>query len=171
MRSKSVVVGIAVLGALALAGCGSGSSASSTTTSSPSGIGTTTTLSTTVENLHVTPAIREALLAAGAAGHNLPVSDYTGLAPGLTYYAYDPADHLYWAGAQLRASASSMPAQIGLQDDGSYDLFTMPPGGTWTAFNDGLGNLASSTCSVVVPAAVRTVWNWSQTGACGAPVH
>jgi hypothetical protein len=97
------------------------------------------------------------------------VADYTGLTKGLTYYAYDPADALYWAGAQLVPSSSSQQAEIGAQDDGSYDLFTMAAGGAWSAYNDGLGTVPGSSCSVVVPSAVRTVWDWSQSAPCGGP--
>jgi hypothetical protein len=174
MRRSVTVVGLAVLCAAVLAGCGSSGSSSgttTTTTSSQINTSTSTSLASTVENLTVTPAVRSALLAAGAAGHNLPVSDYTKLTPGLTYYAYDPTDGLYWAGAQLQASTSSMQAQIGLQDDGSYNLFTMVPGHAWITYEDGLGNLAGSSCSIVVPTAVRNVWGWSTTTPCGAAPH
>jgi cytoskeletal protein RodZ len=164
---KRIAVVVMLAAGAVLASCG-GSSPPATTT-------TTTTTTTTpsgasgVQDLTVTTAIKSALLAAGAASHQLPVTDYTGLTKGLTYYAYDPGDALYWAGAQLVPSSSSEPAQVGAQDDGSYDLFTMTSGGTWTAYNDGLGTLAGSSCSIVVPAAVRTVWGWSLTTPCGGP--
>jgi hypothetical protein len=157
------IAGIVMLAAgCTLAGCG-GSSAPATTTT------TTTTAPAAVQNLPVTTAIKTALLAAGAASHQLPVSDYTGLSNNLTFYAYDPTDSLYWAGAQLVPSTSSQQAQVGAQDDGSYDLFTMTAGGTWTANNDGLGTVPGSSCAVVVPPEVRTVWGWSLSAPCGGP--
>lgn len=157
------IVGVLTLAAgCTLAGCGGSSSPPSTSS-------TTTTGPAAVQNLTVTSAIKTALLAAGAASHQLPVSDYTGLTINLTFYAYDPADSLYWAGAQLVPSTSSQAAQVGAQDDGSYDLYTMTIGGTWIAYNDGLGNTPGSSCAVVVPTSVRTVWGWSTTTPCGAP--
>src|ERR1700726_3107769 len=39
-----------------------------------------------VKTLPVTAAVRQSLLDAGAAHHNLASSDYTGLVPGKTYY-------------------------------------------------------------------------------------
>jgi len=159
LTGSALVAGAAVL----LAACGS---TTTTTTSST----TTTSISNGATNLAVTPAIRTALLAAGAALHSLPVSDFTGLRAGMTYYAYDSVDSKYWAGAQLAASPSSTPAQVSTQDDGSYTLFTRPAhGGTWVAYNDGLGTLAHTSCSAVVPANVRAVWHWSQSAPCGGP--
>jgi hypothetical protein len=157
------IAGVVMLAAgCTLAGCGGSSPPPTTTT-------TTTSAPASVQNLTVTTAIKTALLAAGAASHQLPVSDYTGLTAGLTFYAYDPADGLYWAGAQLVPSSSSQQAQVGAQDDGAYDLFTMVAGGPWTAYNDGLGNVPGSSCSISVPSAVRTVWGWSTSTPCGAP--
>jgi hypothetical protein len=149
-------------GGVALASCGSSSSPPATSS-------TTTTVSQTTKDLPITTAVVNALLAAGAASHTLPVSDYTGLTKGLTYYAYDPTDGLYWAGAQLVPSTKSMAAEVGAQDDGAYDLFTMPAGGTWKAFNDGLGTATGTNCAIVTPASVRLVWGWSLTTPCGGP--
>jgi hypothetical protein len=160
MRRSVTVAGLMVVGALALSACGGGGSSPTTTT---------TTTSPAVQNLTVTPAIRSALLKAGAASHSLPVRDYTGLTKGLTFYAFDPSDQTYWAGAQLIPSKSSMEAEIGAQDDGAYDLFKMPVGSRWTAFNDGLGTVPHSTCSADTPRAIRIVWGWSLTTPCGGP--
>jgi len=86
-----------------LAACGSGSSSPTTTTTqhattttatpttTTTAASTTTTAASGAQNLPVTDALRTQLLAVGAALHNLPVSDYTGLEPGVTYYAYDAA--------------------------------------------------------------------------------
>ncbi len=144
-------VAIAAAAGVALSGCDSSPSAPSAT------------------RLHVTAAVTAALLRAGAMGHGLPVSDFTGLQPGLTYYAWDRQDHLYWAGAALVPSRHSMRAQVSVQDDGGYNLFTMPKGGAWTSFPDGLGTVPGTRCAVAAPAAVRKVWGWSLHTPCGGP--
>jgi hypothetical protein len=128
---------------------GSASSASASTTTAPP---TTTTLVT--QNIVVTDAVRAALVQAGATLKGLAVSDFTGLAPGMTYYAYDATTATYWAGARLVPSSSSLPAQVSSQDDGAYLLFSMPAGGVWTAVNDGLGGRPGSACPAPVPAAI-----------------
>jgi hypothetical protein len=163
---KRIAVVVMLAAGAVLASCGGSSPPATTTTTSST---TTSTTSAGAQDLTATSGIKTALLAAGAASHQLPVTDYTGLTTGLTYYAYDPGDATYWAGAQLVPSSSSQPAQVGAQDDGAYDLFSMTAGGTWTAYNDGFGTVAGSTCSIVVPAAVRTVWGWSLTAPCGGP--
>lgn len=172
-RPSALVAGLAVVVAGVLAGCGTTSTTppSSTSTTQPEVIGTTTTVASAggVQDLPVTAALQAALLAAGAASHELPVSDYTGLTAGMTFYAYDASSGTYWAGAQLVPSPNSTEAQIGAQDDGSYDVFVKTGGGAWKAYNDGLGTLPGSTCSIVVPASVRTVWGWSLSAPCGGP--
>jgi hypothetical protein len=111
-------------------------------------------------------------LAAGAAVNNIPVSEYTGLAPGLTYYALDRATETYWAGARLVPAPSSDPssatrAQVASQDDGSYYIFRQPLGGNWTAYATGASG-PDTPCSITVPAAVVQVWGWPA-GSCRAP--
>jgi len=165
MRKKAFISALALVASLALGACGSSGSAAPTTTTTSST--TTPTSANQVRNLTVTPAVRAALLAAGAASHGLSVADYTGLAAGQTFYAYDPATGKYWAGARLVPSSSSTPAQVANQDDGAYLLFTMVPGAKWVVYNDGLGGLAGAHCSIVVPPGVRTVWGWSLTTPCG----
>ena len=112
----------------------------------------------------MTNDIRAQLLAAGAATNHLPVSDYTGLQPGETYYALDPATGIYWAGAALDPSPSSYQAQVAAQDDGSYFLFEKVPegsrGGSWVAHQDGLGGIRPSTCPLPLPAAILVLWHW-----------
>jgi hypothetical protein len=125
----------------------------------------TTTVSSTVQNLTVTDALRAELLRAGAAVHNLPVTAYTGLAPGRTYYAYDPVTSTYWAGAALVPSTSSTPAQVSVQDDGSYLLFTRQAGGSWTVYSVGMTLIPGGKCPVAVPSTVLSVWGWAQ-GTC-----
>jgi hypothetical protein len=143
-----------------------GASSSSTTQVATSGV-TTTSLSGT-GNLPVTDAVRQSLLEAGAAHQNLPASDYTGLRPGETYYAYDAATSTYWAGAALAPSPASQQAQVASQDDGSYLLFEMPNGGSWTAYSDGLGGIGGTPCPVTIPPAILQLWGWSP-GGCQPP--
>ncbi len=175
MRSAGVVA-IVVVGALSLAGCSSSSTTSATTTgagtsTTTAGASSTTlgptssTTSVSTSNLVVTDALRSQLVAAGAAQHNLSPSDYTGLRPGETYYAYDAATHTYWAGASLDPSPSSMPAEVASQDDGAYLLFDRPQGGTWTVYDVGLaGTPEGSACPITVPSAVLELWGWPAGG-------
>jgi hypothetical protein len=53
----------------------------------------------TPRKLTVSGEVRAQLLRAGAAHEGMPVSDFVGLAAGLTYYAYDPDTRTHWAGA------------------------------------------------------------------------
>jgi len=162
---RAASLAIPAVSALALVACGGGGSSAPTSTTS-----TTSAVSAGVKNLTVTPGLRTLLVAAGAKTHNLPASDYVGLVAHLTFYAYDPADHLYWAGAALDPSRTSQAAEVASQDDGGYDLFTAPSAsGPWTAYSDGLGTTPHASCSIVTPAAVRTVWGWSLTTPCGGP--
>ena len=166
---------LAVAAALALAGCGgSGSSGSATTvtntvtvTQGATSTGSSTTAvsgqttSSGARNLVVTNAIRTQLLAAGAALHKLPVSDYTGLVKGQTYYALDPATGDHWAGAALVPSKSSKKAQIGNQDDGAYLVYRQTGSGPWRAWDAGIPGNSNFTCAVTPPASVLAVWNWA----------
>lgn len=111
------------------------------------------------QNLRVTTGVRAQLLAAGAASHGLTSADYVGLTPGETYYAVDAAG-VYWAGAALDPSPSSMPAQVSSQDDGAYLLFERPVGGAWKVFAVGLAGRAGSLCPIVVPPPVLALWGW-----------
>jgi hypothetical protein len=103
-------------------------------------------------------------VAAGAALNNIPVAEYTGLAPGLTYYAYDGATQTYWAAARLVPAPTSDPsnpsqAQVASQDEGSYYLFRQPRGGSWTAYAVGASGPGTS-CPTTPPAGVAQVWGW-----------
>jgi hypothetical protein len=104
-----------------------------------------------------TDQVKQQLLAAGAASNNLPVTDYTGLAQGLTYYAWDPATRVYWAGAALNGKVTSLQAAIAGQDAGSYLLFWQRPGGSWHAGADGGGDITSA-CPL--PRALSRLWGW-----------
>jgi len=109
----------------------------------------------------VTDDIRSQLVAAGAALNSIPASDYTGLQPGETYYAYDPATQTYWAGAGLVPSPASMQAQVSVQDDGAYLLFQRSQSGSWKAYDVGLAGTPDGTaCPVAVPAAILGLWSW-----------
>jgi hypothetical protein len=162
-----------MVGAVALAGCsattgkaGHGATTSAPATTTSTSRPTTTTTVPTTSNLVVTDAVRSQLVAAGAALNSLPPSDYTGLRPGETYYAYDAATQAYWAGAGLLPSPSSIPAQVSTQDDGAYLLFTRPKGGAWKGYAVGVaGPPEGSACPVAVPGAILSLWNWAP-GSC-----
>jgi len=168
MNRSLVAVAALAGGALALSSCGS-NTPSATSTSTTSSTVTTTTLTPLTRNLVLTAGVRESLLAAGAASHRLPVSDYTGLAAGTAYYAFDPSTNLYYAAASIDASPNSLQAQIGDQDDGGYLLFTRPAGSAqWSVYNDGLGAAQDSTCPISIPASVLAAWHWKP-GSCYPP--
>jgi len=170
------------VGALGLGACAAGSTSHAATASTASTTSTTSTTSTApntttanattttpvpaTSDLVVTAAVRSQLVAAGAALNSLPASDYTGLRPGETYYAYDGATQTYWAGAALSPSPSSTPAQVAAQDDGAYLLFDRPQGGVWKAHDVGLAGTSEGTaCPVTVPAAILSRWDWTP-GSC-----
>jgi len=119
-------------------------------------------------NVIVTEQARTQLLAAAAILNGLPVSDYTGLRPGQTYYAYDPATRTYWAGASLVPSPSSLQAEVSTQDDGAYVLFEHPEPGSWIARDVGLAGVEGARCPVQVPASILQLWGWSP-GSCRPP--
>lgn len=168
VRAQLGLVSMVLAGAVALTACSGSSpkpSALSSTTSIPASsvpsTGSTTTAAPTTSNLVVTNDIRSQLVAAGAALNSLSPSDYTGLRPGETYYAYDSATQTYWAGAGLLPSSTSTPAQVASQDDGAYLLFERTQGGTWQAHDVGLaGTPEGSTCPLVVPSSILTLWGW-----------
>ena len=178
MTGRRWAVGVAVAGALGLAAC-SGAPGTSATTGAPgtsnttgaAGSGTTssTTPLATAVNVPVTDEVRSELVSAGSAVNNIPASEFSGLAPGLTYYALDKSTGIHWAGARLVAAPSSDPsnptrAQVSTQDEGSYYVFRQSPGGAWTAY--AAGNTGPGTaCPVAIPAAVVQVWGWPS-GSC-----
>jgi hypothetical protein len=171
MTGRRCLVGAAVVaGSLALAACSNSSSSTSTTgtTSAGPSSGTSTTStgspSAPASNLPVTDQVRTQLVTAASALQNIPVAQFSGLAPGLTFYGLDRTTGIRWAGARLLAApvpegAPSSQAQISTQDEGSYYVFQQPSGGPWTAY--AAGNTGPSTvCPVTVPAAVLLVWGW-----------
>ncbi len=164
---------MAALCAIALAGCSSTASQSTSTSSTTSQPATTssspatstpsapTSTTPSTGNLAVTSLVESQLVQAGAALNSLPASAYTGLAAGRTYYAYDAETKTYWAGAALVPSNSSKQAQVSVQDDGSYLLFSRPAGGAWTAEDVGLTGIAGTKCPKSVPTAILTLWHWA----------
>ncbi len=175
MRAR--LIAVFALGALGLGACSAGSHQAATTSTVPPVATTTTANSTsttsastttsvpTTQDLVVTAAIRAQLVAAGAGLNSLVSSDYTGLRPGETYYAFDAATQTYWSGAALSPSPSSMPAQVAAQDDGAYLLFERPQGGAWKVYDVGLaGTSDGSACPVTVPAGVLSLWGWPPGG-------
>jgi len=172
MAGRRWAVGVVVAGALGLAAC-SGTSATTGAPNTTGAAGSSTTSSTTplatAVNAPVTDEVRSELVSAGSALNNIPTSEFSGLAPGLTYYALDRSTGVYWAGARLVAAPSSDPsnptqAQVSTQDEGSYYVFRQSHGGAWTAY--AAGNTGPGTaCPVAVPAAVLQVWGWPS-GSC-----
>ena len=120
---------------------------------------------TGAENLELTDAVRAQLVAAAARLNGLPASAYVGLAPGESYYGFDPVTNAYWAGGALDPSQSSQQAQVSVQDDGGYYIFEEPAGGSWTASAEGLAGIGGTTCSVHIPPALVALWQWPA-GAC-----
>jgi hypothetical protein len=183
MKTRCLAGALVAVGSLAVAGCSSSPAAQNTTTTSttvqtgttatantgtvprgPSSTASTTATPSGAVNQPVTDQLRVQLVAAGAALNNIPVAEYTGLAPGHTYYAYDSAIQTYWAGARLVPAATSDPsnpsrAQVASQDDGSYYLFRQPRGGSWTAYAVGASGPGTS-CPTTPPAGVAQVWGW-----------
>ncbi len=173
-----------VVGALTATACSSAPTTSGTTTTSgatgtgTTGHGSSTTAagspsttaaaSATAANVAVTDPVRSELVAAAAALQNIPVAQFSGLAPGLTYYGLDKTTGIFWAGARLVAAPPSDPsnptrAQVSTQDEGSYYVFQRPSGGPWTAY--AAGNTGPGTpCPVTIPPAVLQVWGWPAGG-------
>jgi hypothetical protein len=156
-----------------LAACSSSSSTSTTTTgaggggsstTSASAPSTTSAPSSKAANVAVTDQVRSELVSAAAALQQIPVAQFSGLAPGLTYYGLDKTTATYWAGARLVPAPTAdgsnpSQAQVSTQDEGSYYVFQKPSGGTWTAY--AAGNTGPGTvCPVTVPPAVLQVWGW-----------
>lgn len=160
-------------GSLALAGCsGTSSTGTSSTTSTrptattagPGATSTSPASSALAANLPVSDQLRTQLVAAAAGLQDIPVVQFTGLAPGLTYYGLDKSTGIHWAAARLVAApvpdnANPSQAQVSTQDAGSYYVFQQPSGSPWTAYaagNTGPG----TTCPVTIPPAVLQVWGW-----------
>lgn len=166
-RTLTIVITL-VASSAALGACGAGASSPSTTTTVPPS--TTVASAGVAHNLVASAAVRTSLLDAGAAYHGLAPSDYVGLDPKMTYYAFDSSTHRYYAAAGLDPSPHSLQAQISAQDDGGYNLFTRTSAARpWRVYNDGLGGADGSTCPLIIPEAVLKVWHWAL-GGCYPPL-
>jgi hypothetical protein len=172
-----VAGGVLVVGSLALAACSTSSTSPTTTSTTAASAVTDTTggpssttavASATATNLPVTDQIRAQLVAAASGLQGIPVAQFSGLAPGLTYYALDKTTGIRWAGARLVAApvpegADPSQAQVSTQDEGSYYVFQQPAGGPWTAY--AAGNTGPGTaCPVTIPPGVLQVWGWPAGG-------
>jgi hypothetical protein len=119
-------------------------------------------------NLPVTDAVRAELVQSGATLTGRPVSEFRGLTPGRTYYAFEPSSGMHWAAAQLQAN--SYDAGIMLQDQNSYMFFhqAAAPGSTWIPIAAGFGPIPAGEESCPMPESVRQVWQWPA-GKCYPP--
>ena len=111
-------------------------------------------------SLPVTDGLRDQLLQAGALLTQHPATDYTGLAPGTTFYAYDPILDTYWAAATL-AGPKNDDAAIMLQDANSYMAFRKAgQDGAWVPMAVGFGPSATmppeGNCPL--PPAIHDLW-------------
>lgn len=162
MRRVVTVLSSLALSCAVLVG-GATSGATSTTTTSVAGAGR-------AQNLVVSAAVRLSIFDALAKFHQLPTKDYVRLTPKMTYYAYDAANHTYYAAAGIEPSPHSLQAQVGAQDDGGYQLLTHQRGvARWKVYDDGLGGADGSRCPITIPPSVLAVWNW-RPGSCFPPL-
>ncbi len=174
-----MVGAVLVLGPLTLAACSNsaGPATTTSTTTMPSVTSTSATAtgspttgagSSTATNLPVTDQIRTELVTAASTLQNIPAAQFSGLAPGLTYYGLDKTTGTKWAAARLVPApvpegAQPSQAQVSSQDEGSYYVFRQPAGGPWTAY--AAGNTGPGTpCPVTLPAGVLAVWGWPAGG-------
>lgn len=121
-------------------------------------------------NLTVTDDVRDQLLQAGATLTGRPASEFTGLKPGKTYYAYQPGvNATYWAAAALYGPKSESAA-INLQDQNSYMMFRKgdDSAATWVPIAAGFGPIPAGQEPCPIPQAIRDLWQWP-TGKCYPP--
>lgn len=105
------------------------------------------------ENLPVTDDIRAQLVETGADLLHQPVSAFSGLVAGKTFYAYDPATQTHWAAAHL--APTTYQAGVADQDQNSYLIYRQPDGAPWVPYADGWG---INPCPI--PKSVLDVWQW-----------
>jgi hypothetical protein len=124
---------------------------------------------TTPVNLPLTDEVRTELVQAGAVLTGSPASDFTGLRPGKSYYAYVPDQDMYFAAAALSGAKTEIAA-INLQDQNSYMMFRKGgnPGATWIPTATGFGPISAGEAPCPIPQSVRDVWQWPA-GKCYPP--
>jgi hypothetical protein len=114
-------------------------------------------------NLPMTDDVRAELVQAGAVLTGRPASEFSGLRPGKTYYAYEPnaTNPTYWAAAAL-AGPKSETAAINLQDQNSYMMFYKgaDPAATWVPIAAGFGPIPAGEQPCPIPQSIRDVWQW-----------
>ena len=114
-------------------------------------------------NLTVTDDVRDQLVKAGAVVTGRPASEYSGLRPGKTYYAYQPGsvEATYWAAAALDGPKTEL-AGIRLQDQNSYIMFHRDgdPAATWVPIAAGFGAIPAGEEPCPIPQSVRDLWQW-----------
>ena len=122
-------------------------------------------------NLTVTDDVRDQLVKAGAVVTGRPASEYSGLRPGKTYYAYQPGsvEATYWAAAALDGPKTEL-AGIRLQDQNSYIMFHKDgdPAATWVPIAAGFGAIPAGEEPCPIPQSVRDLWQWPA-GKCYPP--
>lgn len=109
------------------------------------------------ENVVPTGQLARQLVTAAAAKLQVPASGFAGVDRASAYYAYDFTTKTYWAAASLVPKGSSTPAQMSVQDQGSYLLFSRAKGHPWQVFEVGS---AGNGCPVTVPPAIAQRWGW-----------
>jgi len=120
---------------------------------------------TTVENLVVTSADREALTAAFVYYKNVPAQQIAGTEPGTVYYAFVPSTGDYWALAQfLPSTTASLQTDVSLQDGGSMGIFTKPAGAGWEMVEAGV--IPFCPTQTAIPPAVQALWGLRDVPAC-----
>jgi hypothetical protein len=112
-------------------------------------------------NLTLTDDVRAELVQAGAVLTGSPASDFTGLRPGESYYAYVPDNDMYYAAGALSGAKTEIAA-INLQDQNSYMMFRKrgDAGATWVPTATGFGPIAAGEAPCPIPQSVRDVWQW-----------
>jgi hypothetical protein len=120
-------------------------------------------------NLPLTDDVRAELVQAGAVLTGFPASEFTGLRPGKSFYAYLPEGDMYYAAAKLDG-AKTEEAAINLQDQNSYMMFRKAgdPGATWVPTAAGFGPIPAGQAPCPIPQSVRDVWQWPA-GKCYPP--